>query len=69
MLLTASTGGKSPGLARRLKTSLEGHYPAEWEARLTELSTRREEWRAQGADFKALIERTNDVIDEKGWLA
>ena len=69
MLLTASTGGKSPGLARRLKTSLEGHYPAEWETRLTELSTRREEWRAQGADFKALIDRTNDIIDEKGWLA
>lgn len=69
MLLTASTGGKSPGLARRLKASLEGQYPAEWETRLTDLSNLRDQWRAQGADFKTLIERTNAVIDEKGWLA
>lgn len=68
MLLTASTGGHSPGLARRLKTSLETHYPEEWSERLAELSSRRDAWRAEGADFKTLIDRTNQVIDEKGWL-
>jgi precorrin-2 dehydrogenase/sirohydrochlorin ferrochelatase len=69
MLLTASTGGKSPGLARRLKAALEEKFPADWEKRLNELSALRDEWRAEGADFKALIDRTNAVIDEKGWLA
>ncbi len=69
MLLTASTGGKSPGLARRLKASLEAHYPEAWGARLEALSVQRDTWRAEGADFNTLIERTNDVIDEKGWLA
>lgn len=69
MLLTASTGGKSPGLARRLKTALEDKFPTAWEGRLDELSSLRDEWRAEGADFKQLIDRTNEVIDAKGWLS
>lgn len=69
MLLTASTGGKSPGLALRLKRKLEEQYPESWAARLDELSALRDGWRAEGADFKTLIERSNQIIDEKGWLA
>ena len=69
MLLTASTGGKSPGLARRLKSALEETFPAEWEGRLNELSRLRDGWRAEGADFRQLIDRTNEVIDAKGWLS
>jgi len=69
MLLTASTGGKSPGLARRLKSKLEEQYPESWEARLNELSDLRDGWREEGADFKTLIDRSNQVIDAKGWLA
>lgn len=69
MLLTASTGGKSPGLARRLKAKLEEQYPESWASHLDELSDLRDGWRAEGADFKTLIDRSNDVIDAKGWLA
>ncbi len=69
MLLTASTGGKSPGLARRLKSKLEEQYPESWAQRLNELSDLRDGWRAEGADFKTLIDNSNQVIDEKGWLA
>lgn len=69
MLLTASTGGKSPGLARRLKASLEDKFPPQWDSRLNELANLREQWRAEGADFGTLIARTNAVIDEKGWLS
>jgi precorrin-2 dehydrogenase/sirohydrochlorin ferrochelatase len=69
MLLTASTGGKSPGLARRLKSKLEEQYPESWAQRLNELSDMRDGWRDEGADFKTLIDRSNQVIDEKGWLA
>ena len=69
MLLTASTGGKSPGLARRLKAKLEEQYPASWAARLDELSVLRDGWRNEGADFKTLIDRSNQAIDEKGWLS
>ncbi len=69
MLLTASTCGKSPGLARRLKANLEEQYPEIWGERLDELSRLRDGWRDEGADFKTLIDRSNRVIDEKGWLA
>jgi precorrin-2 dehydrogenase/sirohydrochlorin ferrochelatase len=69
LLLTASTGGKSPGLARRLKAKLEEQYPVSWGARLNELSDLRDGWRDKGADFKTLIDRSTQVIDEKGWLA
>ena len=68
MLLTASTGGKSPGLARRLKASLEAHYPDNWGGRLNELSALRDRWRAEGADFRTLIDKTDRHIDEQGWL-
>lgn len=69
MLLTASTGGQSPGLARRLKTSLEGHYPEQWSERLEILARKRDQWRQEGADFGELISRTNQVIDDEGWLS
>lgn len=69
MLLTASTGGQSPGLARRLKASLESQYPETWADRLDELARLRDGWREEGADFKTLITRTNEIIDEKGWLS
>ncbi|MFW2436682.1 MAG: precorrin-2 dehydrogenase/sirohydrochlorin ferrochelatase family protein [Parvibaculales bacterium] len=69
MLLTASTGGQSPGLARRLKTSLEGHFPEQWSERLEVLARKRDQWRQEGADFGELISRTNQVIDDEGWLS
>jgi precorrin-2 dehydrogenase/sirohydrochlorin ferrochelatase len=68
MLLTASTGGHSPGLARRLKSSLEENYPEAWAERLKILSSKRDAWRQEGAEFGELISRTNAVIDEEGWL-
>lgn len=69
MLLTASTGGKSPGLARRLKADLQARYPSDWQHRLDTLADARETWRAEGADFAELIKRTNEMIDAEGWLS
>ena len=69
LLLTVSTGGKSPGLARGLKAKLEEQYPAVWAERLDVLSDRRERWRAEGAGFSELIERTNQLIEAEGWLS
>ncbi len=68
MLLTASTGGRSPGLAQRLKKKLEAQYPESWAARLDALATRREGWLVQGVGFGELSERTSQMIDEEGWL-
>jgi precorrin-2 dehydrogenase/sirohydrochlorin ferrochelatase len=69
LLLTVSTGGKSPGLARRLKRELEGLFPEIWRERLQALAVARDEWRAEGASFKELLQRTDAFIDDGDWLS
>lgn len=68
LLLTISTGGKSPGLARRLRRYIEGLFGPEWAARLRDLAQRRDEWRADGLEMSEIGRRTDAYIDEKGWL-
>ena len=63
LLLTASTGGQSPGLARRLKGWLEEQFSPDWSARVAELARARAQWQGEN-----VTERTNKLIDEKGWL-
>lgn len=68
LVLTASTGGKSPALARRLKSFLSARFPAIWSAWIEEIGAAREGWRAEGLGFKDVTERSNQYIDEKEWL-
>lgn len=68
LLLTVSTGGKSPGLARRLRARLERLFGPEWAGRLDELSRQRDMWRAEGISLGELARRADAYIDEKGWL-
>lgn len=69
LLITVSTGGKSPGLARRLRKDLEAGFGVEWEARLGALADARRGWLDEGLDLAAVASRTNTMIDEHGWLA
>lgn len=69
LLLTVSTGGASPGLARRLADELARQFGPEWAERVEELGRARERWRAEGLALKALSERTNHYLAEKGWLS
>src|SRR5271154_4243460 len=48
LLLTASTGGSVPGLARRLRESLAEEFGQEWTVRLKELGAARARWRSEG---------------------
>jgi precorrin-2 dehydrogenase/sirohydrochlorin ferrochelatase len=68
LVLTVSTGGKSPGLARRLKRELERLFPEVWGERLQALASARDGWRAEGTSFKELLQRTDDFIDREKWL-
>jgi len=68
LLLTVSTGGKSPGLARRLRRYLEGLFGPDWAGRLQDLAERRDAWREEGLDMSEIGRRTEAHIDEKGWL-
>lgn len=68
LLLTASTGGRSPGLARALRAHLEGLFGQEWEERLESLAKARESWRAEGAGPSEVSKRTQEWIDREGWF-
>lgn len=68
LLLTVSTGGKSPGLARRLVKVLAEYFGPEWGGRLDELSSARSEWIVAGCDRGTVVSRTDRMIEDQGWL-
>jgi precorrin-2 dehydrogenase / sirohydrochlorin ferrochelatase len=68
LILTVSTAGKAPGLARRLREWLEEHFGAEWDGRLSELGSARDRWRAEGVPADEISGRTRAIIAAKGWL-
>jgi len=69
LLLAISTGGASPGLARRLKAHLAEAFGEEWADHVSEIAGARARWREEGVSFAELGKRTNALIDEKGWLS
>ena len=68
LVITASTGGRAPGLARRLREWLEDRFGPEWNGRLQTMSDARAGWRAEGLPTSEVAERTRDMITENGWL-
>lgn len=67
LLVTASTNGRAPGLARWIKRDLEQLLDAGWADRLTALAGERARWRAAGMDKATLARRTDELIEERGW--
>jgi precorrin-2 dehydrogenase/sirohydrochlorin ferrochelatase len=68
LLLTVSTGGSVPGLARRLREWLAESFGPEWTGRLTELSAARARFRSAGFSPAEVSRKVRDLIAEKGWL-
>jgi precorrin-2 dehydrogenase / sirohydrochlorin ferrochelatase len=68
LLITASTGGAVPGLARRLREWLAENFGPEWTGRLKELSAARARFRSAGASPAEVSRKVRDLIAEKGWL-
>lgn len=68
LLLTASTGGQVPGLARALREGLAEQFGPEWTTRLKELALARARWRAQGLSTAQVSEKVRDFIDTMEWL-
>jgi len=68
LLLTASTGGSVPSLARRLREWLAESFGSEWTGRLKELSAARARFRSAGFSPAEVSRKVRDLIAEKGWL-
>lgn len=69
LMLTASTGGRAPGLARRLREWLQKHFGPEWDEHLQALGIARESWRADGLAPEEVSRRTRNMVEKKGWLS
>ncbi len=69
LLLTVSTGGRAPGLARMIREWLETRLGLEWSGRLREVSQAREAWRKQGTAPADVAAQTRDFVGERNWLA
>lgn len=68
LLVTVSTGGRSPALARRLGRFLAEVFGPEWQARLEDLAALRAQWREAGADSSTVGEWTEAWVDRHGQL-
>jgi precorrin-2 dehydrogenase / sirohydrochlorin ferrochelatase len=68
LLLTISTAGKSPALAKAIRKRLEGLFGPEWGGRVDELERKRLAWKAEGKDFNTVKRLLNDAIAVSGWF-
>jgi precorrin-2 dehydrogenase/sirohydrochlorin ferrochelatase len=68
LLLTVSTGGRSPGLAARIRAELAWAFGPEWAERLNAIAARRSAWRRRGRSVGELARLTDATIDGNGWL-
>ena len=68
LLLTASTAGTVPGLARNLREWLAGAFGPEWTGRLKDLALARARFRSAGLSPAETSRKVRDLIAERGWL-
>ena len=68
LLLTVSTGGRSPGLAARIRAELARTFGPEWADRLNRIAAKRSAWRRPGRSLDELARLTDATIDANGWL-
>jgi precorrin-2 dehydrogenase/sirohydrochlorin ferrochelatase len=69
LLITVSTAGRSPGLARCVRTGLARQFGPEWASRVSDIATRRDSWRRDGASAEEVTARTDALVKSAGWLS
>ena len=68
LLLTASTGGRVPGLSRALRETLAEQFGPEWTSRLRELAIARARWRSEGLSPADVSRMVRAKVESEGWL-
>ena len=68
LLLTVSTGGAVPGLARALRERLAESFGPEWHERLSDLALERARFRSRGLTPRDVSRKVRTLATERGWL-
>jgi siroheme synthase-like protein len=69
LVIAVSTSGASPTLARKVRDVIAERFGVEWAERVRILSDMRKSLKAHGAGMQEIIEKTEQYLIEKGWLA
>ena len=68
LLISVSTSGKSPGLAKLVREWIERRLTTAWSENLREADARRQEWRRTGLSPSEVFDRTAALVSEREWL-
>jgi precorrin-2 dehydrogenase/sirohydrochlorin ferrochelatase len=68
LLISVSTSGKSPGLAKLVRQWIERRLGPEWSGQLREASTLRAQWRRSGLSPSEVSQKTAALAAARGWL-
>ncbi len=68
LVISVSTGGASPTLARRIRDYIAGIFGTEWEGRTKEIAEFRRKLKEQGKTTQQVLEASDIFLQEKGWL-
>ena len=68
LLLTVSTNGTAPGLARSIRRNLQTCFGPEWGERVRETADLRQGWRAAGVPMAETARRIEALVAERCWL-
>jgi precorrin-2 dehydrogenase / sirohydrochlorin ferrochelatase len=68
LLISISTAGKSPGLAKLVRQWIERRLGPEWSGQLREAGTLRAHWRRSGLPPSEVSKKTAALAAARGWL-
>jgi precorrin-2 dehydrogenase / sirohydrochlorin ferrochelatase len=68
LLISISTGGKSPGLAKLVRQWIEQRLGPEWSNYLREAGALRAQWRVSGLPPGEVSQKTAALAGARGWL-
>lgn len=68
LIISVSTSGASPTLARRVRDCIAGKFGIEWEDRTQKIAEFRDDLKKQGKTTQQVLEASDIFLKEKGWL-
>lgn len=68
LLLTVSSGGTTPALAKIIAGELAEWFGPEWENFTLEIADLREQWKQEGRSMAEITRRTEEYVRTQGWL-